>query len=301
MQTAAESQEVSNKTFLPEGMEKKLQALVRTSKTSASSSSAAVSSATAAGRKRKNDAGGANSATTPAKSKKAKAEAGTPKPKKPQPVRKRHAKSKLVTSPKTTTAAGPAEEMKPSERRRSGRQSTRVANYKEDLPSDDEGFEGEDDVSDVDQEMGDGTSSEQSESEHEFRPRRVSRGKTSVGGLARKLAVAATPKGKGKEKETDEMEVDGPEKDAEHENEEPAVAPVAPMASSAPTLQEEPTTLTVAVGRRPTRAAAGKAEASKSAPAPTRATRGAGKAVAAEDSDSSELSDVPDDVDEEEL
>ncbi|KAA8897787.1 armadillo-type protein [Sphaerosporella brunnea] len=277
MQDAKESQEISQKTFLPEGLDKKLGNLVRTSKHNAIPSTSSNAAVATTGRKRKNETGTASAAANPApKSKKAKAESTSTRSK------------KSTTKKKTRKESTPPPPEKG--RRRSGRHANKVTNYTVDTPSDDEEFEEEE--SDVDEEMADASSEQQSESEPEVRSRRASgRSRTSTGGGRRKSSVSIKA-AESIPAEGESMDVDEPEPATEKEPEK-AAAPVAPMAAA--------TTATVAVRKRPTRAQAqvaskGKApEKKQPVTSPRRSSRSKPKEQQEKiDWNSSELSDVPD-------
>jgi len=287
MESKDESHEVAQTTYLPEGMDKRLGALVRA--TLKNQTAPASATAFSTGKKRKNESAAVATPTTKRvkKPKVAKAERTPSKPAKRASTKKQVIKDDDTPPPIRT-----------SERRRSGRQSIRVTSYKEnDAETDEEGY-GEEESSD--EEMGDADSRE-SESEPEPRPRKSSRyaARSSSGGGSAKRSTE--PRGAEKEKAMEgdrgrnntsapeeEMEVDGPE-----------LRPAAKKDEAAAT----PTTTTVAVGRRSTRGSV-IANFKPFEPKKTqkeiidrqgaRDAKGKQKEVAAVSNESSDLSDVPD-------
>jgi hypothetical protein len=260
MKSPEESQRISNQTFLPEGMDKKLEALVRTSR------QLTTPSATATGRKRKNEAAPATAPATPApRSKKVKAEPGTARTKK---------------TPKKRATRKESTPIDPESVRRSGRHANKVKSYTVDSPSEDsEGFEEEG----SDEEMADVSSEEQSESEPEVRSRRTSgRARNGTGGGRKKTSPKATEPTPAAEEES--MDVDEP---AEKESS----APVAPMATMA--VGKRPTRGASAKGKTPEKKQA--AKTSSPVVSPRRSSRSKPKEQEQKaDGNSSELSDVPD-------
>jgi hypothetical protein len=269
MTTAAESQEVSKRTFLPEGVDKKLGALVRTSKNLGPG--AATSSAPGT-RKRKSDVN--RDSSPPASIKKPRAE-------KPEKVKR----TKKVAKVKAKKAAEVKAPVKEGDRRRSGRVSlAKQITYVEEKGSD----EYDEDDDSEDEEMGDASESEE---EPAPAPTPKPRGRPARNSIA---ASAKKPTPKKAAVDVVEMEIDTPEPEKEAEEEEEAESSATPPPAKSPVKQ-------LPVGRRSARSnAAAKSKTPEKATAKAAAkpavTRRSGRGrKAAERADSSDLSDVPDD------
>ncbi|KAI5814400.1 armadillo-type protein [Pyronema omphalodes] len=274
MSTAAESQEVSKRTFLPEGVDKKLGALVRTSK---SLGHGATTSSAPSTRKRKSDVN--RDSSPPASVKKPRAE-------KPEKTKR----TKKVTKVKAKKAQEAKEPVKEGDRRRSGRVSlAKQITYAEENGSDEYDDDSED------EEMGDVS---ESEDEPAPAPTPKSRGKPARNSIA---ASAKKPASKKASVDVVEMEIDTPEpeKEAEAEagedEEEEAESSATPPPAKSPVKQ-------LPVGRRSARSnAAAKSKTpekttAKVAAKPAATRKSSRGMKAAERADSSDLSDVPDDV-----